>query len=179
MTTLNPDPRAVSLVQVASSLPMFLCTVPAGGLADMVSLPKPTSGRGGSTKPSGLAFVVRYSRHRPWARSPSLYRIQRASCGGRPQDTPKCESPARRESAGPGAEARWGFGSKACCFRDRHACNRNASDAMRRPEEHGIAEDAAPWSRSCCRNRSGEGLLPPVGIGRDAFIIKLAITTPP
>jgi predicted MFS family arabinose efflux permease len=36
MTTLNPDPRAVSLVQVASSLPMFLCTVPAGALADMV-----------------------------------------------------------------------------------------------------------------------------------------------
>jgi predicted MFS family arabinose efflux permease len=36
MTTLNPDPRAVSLVQVASSLPMFLCRVPAGALADMV-----------------------------------------------------------------------------------------------------------------------------------------------
>ncbi len=36
MTTLNPDPRAVSLVQVASSLPMFICTVPAGALADMV-----------------------------------------------------------------------------------------------------------------------------------------------
>ena len=30
MTSLNPDPRAVSLVQVASTLPMFLCTVPAG-----------------------------------------------------------------------------------------------------------------------------------------------------
>jgi predicted MFS family arabinose efflux permease len=37
MTTLNPDPRAVSLVQVASSLPMFLCTLPAGALADMVA----------------------------------------------------------------------------------------------------------------------------------------------
>jgi MFS family permease len=36
MTGLNPDPRAVSLVQVASSLPMFLCTLPAGALADMV-----------------------------------------------------------------------------------------------------------------------------------------------
>jgi len=36
MTTLNPDPRAVSLVQVASSLPMFLCTLPAGALADIV-----------------------------------------------------------------------------------------------------------------------------------------------
>src|SRR5271169_6096456 len=37
MTSLNPDPRAVSLVQVASTLPMFLCTVPAGVLADMVA----------------------------------------------------------------------------------------------------------------------------------------------
>jgi MFS family permease len=37
MTSLNPDPRAVSLVQVASTLPMFLCTVPAGALADMVA----------------------------------------------------------------------------------------------------------------------------------------------
>ena len=36
MTTLNPDPRAVSLVQVASTLPMFLCTLPAGALADIV-----------------------------------------------------------------------------------------------------------------------------------------------
>src|SRR5271170_3277705 len=37
MTSLNPDPRAVTLVQVASTLPMFLCTVPAGVLADMVA----------------------------------------------------------------------------------------------------------------------------------------------
>ncbi len=36
MTSLNPDPRAVSLVQVMSNLPMFLCTLPAGALADMV-----------------------------------------------------------------------------------------------------------------------------------------------
>ena len=36
MTSLNPDPRAVSAVQVASNLPMFLCTLPAGALADMV-----------------------------------------------------------------------------------------------------------------------------------------------
>ena len=36
MTTLDPDPRAVSLVQVASNLPMFLCTLPAGALADIV-----------------------------------------------------------------------------------------------------------------------------------------------
>jgi predicted MFS family arabinose efflux permease len=36
MTNLNADPRAVSLVQVASSLPMFLFTLVAGALADLV-----------------------------------------------------------------------------------------------------------------------------------------------
>ncbi len=36
MTNLNADPRAVSMVLVASSLPMFLFTLPAGALADLV-----------------------------------------------------------------------------------------------------------------------------------------------
>src|ERR1700756_610780 len=36
MTSLNPDPLTVSLVQVATSLPMFLFAVPAGALADIV-----------------------------------------------------------------------------------------------------------------------------------------------
>jgi MFS family permease len=36
MTTLNPDPFVVSLVQVASSLPMFIFAVPAGALADVL-----------------------------------------------------------------------------------------------------------------------------------------------
>jgi MFS family permease len=36
MTNLNAEPRAVALVQVASSLPMFLFTLPAGALADIV-----------------------------------------------------------------------------------------------------------------------------------------------
>jgi MFS family permease len=36
MTNLNTDPMAVSMVQVASSLPMFLFTLPAGALADIV-----------------------------------------------------------------------------------------------------------------------------------------------
>jgi len=36
MTTLNPDPFIVSMVQVATSLPMFLFAVPAGALADIV-----------------------------------------------------------------------------------------------------------------------------------------------
>jgi MFS family permease len=36
MTSLSPDPLVVSLVQVASNLPMFLFALPAGALADIV-----------------------------------------------------------------------------------------------------------------------------------------------
>ncbi len=35
MTSLNPDPKMVAMVQVASSLPMFLLGLPAGALADI------------------------------------------------------------------------------------------------------------------------------------------------
>ena len=36
MTTLDPDPLMVSLVQVATSLPIFLFALPAGALADII-----------------------------------------------------------------------------------------------------------------------------------------------
>jgi MFS family permease len=36
MTSLDPDPFTVSMVQVANSLPMFLFAIPAGALADIV-----------------------------------------------------------------------------------------------------------------------------------------------
>jgi MFS family permease len=36
MTSLNPDPRMVSAVQMAVTLPMFLLTIPAGALADII-----------------------------------------------------------------------------------------------------------------------------------------------
>src|SRR5271166_6438385 len=36
MTSLNPDPFIVSLVQVATTLPMFLFAIPAGALADIL-----------------------------------------------------------------------------------------------------------------------------------------------
>jgi predicted MFS family arabinose efflux permease len=36
MTNLNPDPFIVSMVQVATTLPMFLFALPAGALADIV-----------------------------------------------------------------------------------------------------------------------------------------------
>jgi MFS family permease/quinol monooxygenase YgiN len=36
MTSLNPEPIVVSMVQVATTLPMFLFAIPAGALADIV-----------------------------------------------------------------------------------------------------------------------------------------------
>src|SRR3984885_7846649 len=36
MTSLDPDPFIVSMVQVANNLPMFLFAIPAGALADIV-----------------------------------------------------------------------------------------------------------------------------------------------
>src|SRR6267154_5205854 len=36
MTDLSPDPFIVAMVQVATTLPMFLFAVPAGALADIV-----------------------------------------------------------------------------------------------------------------------------------------------
>jgi predicted MFS family arabinose efflux permease len=36
MTNLSANPMTVSLVQVAVSLPLFICTVPAGALADVI-----------------------------------------------------------------------------------------------------------------------------------------------
>jgi MFS family permease len=37
MTDLDPDPRVVAMVQVATALPMFLFGLPAGALADIVN----------------------------------------------------------------------------------------------------------------------------------------------
>ena len=36
MTGLNPDPLIVAMVQVATTLPMFLFGIPAGALADIL-----------------------------------------------------------------------------------------------------------------------------------------------
>ena len=36
MANMSPDPTVVSLIQVATSLPLFLFTIPAGALADLV-----------------------------------------------------------------------------------------------------------------------------------------------
>src|SRR6516225_11442852 len=40
MTSLDPDPFIVSLVQVATTLPMFLVAIPAGALADIFDVRK-------------------------------------------------------------------------------------------------------------------------------------------
>ena len=40
MTSLDPSPLVVSLVQVATTLPMFLVAIPAGALADILDIRK-------------------------------------------------------------------------------------------------------------------------------------------
>src|SRR5258708_35106080 len=40
MTSLNPDPMMVSAVQVATTLPMFLLTLPAGPPTDIIEGPQ-------------------------------------------------------------------------------------------------------------------------------------------
>src|SRR3979411_2798587 len=41
MTSLDPDPLIVSLVQAATTLPMFLFALPAGAIADIFAKSKP------------------------------------------------------------------------------------------------------------------------------------------
>src|SRR5258708_24375888 len=61
MTSLNPDPFIVSMVQVATTLPMFLFALPAGALADIIDKRKFLISAEAATTPlspsySGLAW---------------------------------------------------------------------------------------------------------------------------
>ena len=58
MTTLNPDPLMVSLVQVSMSLPMFFLTLPAGALTDVVNLRKLLLVVEGATLATSCAFAA-------------------------------------------------------------------------------------------------------------------------
>ena len=58
MTTLNPDPLMVSLVQVSMSLPMFFLTLPAGALTDVVNLRKLLLVVEGVTLATSCAFAA-------------------------------------------------------------------------------------------------------------------------
>jgi predicted MFS family arabinose efflux permease len=63
MTSLKPDPLAVSLVQVVSNLPMFVLALPAGALVDMVDQRRLLIAAEGATMASTVAFAILVSTH--------------------------------------------------------------------------------------------------------------------
>jgi predicted MFS family arabinose efflux permease len=58
MTSLNPDPMMVSAVQVATMLPLFLLTVPAGALADIVDARRLLIGAQAAVAAISIAFAI-------------------------------------------------------------------------------------------------------------------------
>ena len=58
MTSLNPDPMMVSAVQVATMAPMFLLTVPAGALADIVDARRLLVGAQAAVLAISIGFAV-------------------------------------------------------------------------------------------------------------------------
>ena len=65
MTSLNPDPMMVSAVQVATTLPMFLMTLPAGALTDIVDSRRLLIGSQLSVTAISIVFAVVVTLH--WA----------------------------------------------------------------------------------------------------------------
>ena len=63
MTSLNPDPMMVSAVQVATTLPMFLLTLPAGALSDIVDPRRLLIGAQAAVAAISIAFAVLVSLH--------------------------------------------------------------------------------------------------------------------
>ncbi|HEY6515650.1 MAG TPA: MFS transporter [Steroidobacteraceae bacterium] len=63
MTSLKPDPLAVSLVQVMSNLPMFVLALPAGALVDMVDQRRLLIVAELAIMASSTAFAILVSTH--------------------------------------------------------------------------------------------------------------------
>ncbi len=63
MTSLNPNPMMVSAVQVATTLPLFLLTLPAGALSDIVDPRGLLIGAQGAVAAISIAFAVLASLH--------------------------------------------------------------------------------------------------------------------
>ena len=63
MTNLNPDPMMVSAVQIATTLPMFLLTLPAGALADIVDPRRLLIGAQTAVVAISIAFALLVSAH--------------------------------------------------------------------------------------------------------------------
>jgi predicted MFS family arabinose efflux permease len=65
MTGLNPDPMMVSAVQVATTLPMFLLTLPAGALTDIIDARRLLIGAQLAVTAISIAFAAIVTLH--WA----------------------------------------------------------------------------------------------------------------
>ncbi len=63
MTSLNPDPVMVSAVQIATTLPLFLLTLPAGALADIVDPRRLLIGAQTAVVAIAIAFAILVSMH--------------------------------------------------------------------------------------------------------------------
>src|SRR6516225_905775 len=63
MTSLNPDPRMVSAVQVATTLPMFLLTLPAGALTDIIDARRLLIGAQLAVTAISIAFAAVVTLH--------------------------------------------------------------------------------------------------------------------
>ena len=63
MTSLNPDPLMVSAVQVATTLPLFLLTLPAGALSDIVDPRRLLIGAQAAAAAISVAFAAIVSLH--------------------------------------------------------------------------------------------------------------------
>jgi predicted MFS family arabinose efflux permease len=65
MTSLNPDPMMVSAVQVATTLPMFLLTLPAGALTDIIDARRMLIGAQVAVTAVSIVFAAVVTMH--WA----------------------------------------------------------------------------------------------------------------
>jgi MFS family permease len=65
MTSLNPDPMMVSAVQVATTLPMFLLTLPAGALTDIIDARRMLIGAQIAVTAVSIVFAALVAMH--WA----------------------------------------------------------------------------------------------------------------
>jgi MFS family permease len=63
MTSLNPDPMMVSAVQVATTLPMFLLTLPAGALTDIIDARRLLIGAQLAVTAISIVFAVVVTLH--------------------------------------------------------------------------------------------------------------------
>ncbi len=65
MTSLNPDPMMVSAVQVATTLPMFLLTLPAGAMTDIIDARRMLIGAQIAVTAISIVFAAIVTMH--WA----------------------------------------------------------------------------------------------------------------